>query len=358
MNKIESQDRYCRTDEELEDILRTIEIMDGVDDVGLYERVGNTIRKKHLRRRRRLLLRNVAAIAVPLLLAAVGVWLYTDNPAEDGVIVRHTGIPRLIMPDGGEVVLDDTRTGHIADEIDVMLEKEDGTLLMRRKDAAIDIADMRYYGLEVPRGAKFDIVLEDGTRVWMNADSYLRYPAVFSGGERRVFVEGEAYFDVAPDAEKPFIVETNRQVLTVLGTRFNISAYKDDGVIYTTLIEGKVSLKTVGTHAEITLVPGMQARLNLDSDQFTQHKVKVADMAAWRENVIVFEGNTLEQMMTKLARIYDIEFAFEDESIKSLLTRGTMSVKNDISQILNLIEASGEARFDIKGNRINIKSAK
>ncbi len=347
-------------DKQIVEMLGTLEAMDSVDDRALYRRVGSTIRSKQLHRRRFVLLRNAAAIILPILIAT-GIWMYSEGTfSESGntqiAIVQHSGVPKLITPDGGEVVFDAGTTGQLLDQDNVTVEQQDGSLVFHKKGTEASVAQMRYYTLEVPKGARFDLILEDGTHIWLNADSRLKYPAVFAGGERRVILEGEAYFAVAHDRQKPFIVETEGQQLKVLGTEFNVSAYRDEQMVYTTLVNGRVALTASATGHETTLQPGAQARLPIGEGMFAQRMVEVDQITAWRDGVIVFENNTLEGMMRRLARIYDIDVVFEDNISRALLTRGSMPIQKDISVILRLIEASGKVEFAISGNRINIKT--
>lgn len=184
--------------------------------------------------------------------------------------------------------------------------------------------EVMYNTLEVPRGGEYDLVLEDGTRVWLNADSRLKYPVVFPGSERRVMLEGEAYFEVARDTNRPFLVETGVQSLRVLGTAFNVCAYPDEPDIYTTLVHGSVALSTGGQGHECVLVPGEQAVCHVHNGSFTVGKVDVSQVAAWKKGLFVFENQNLEQIMLKLARWYNVTVFFRNEAAKTIEFRGNL----------------------------------
>lgn len=336
-------------DRTIEEIIRTLDDMNSVDDAALYLRVRNTIRKRS--RRKRALL--YAAIILPMVMAGGGILWYVGNSNDQNTIVRHEGIVRLVLPDGEVHTIDDGSADAPDKDKGIVFRNENGSLAF---DNIYD-DEAGICTIEVPKGAQFDFVLDDGTHVWLNADSRLSYPPRLARDERRVALCGEGYFEVARDTLRPFVVDSEGQQLMVLGTKFNLSAYAGERIIYTTLIEGSVSLREAGGHGELVLAPGIRAELDRDRGGFIQYPCNANDAAAWRNDVIVFNGHTLEQMMKKLARIYTIEYMFENESLKSLVTYGTMPVQDDIETILMLIEASGNVAFDIDGGRITIKAA-
>lgn len=299
----------------------------------------------------------ITAVLLPLMLmGGIALYLMRDMPFDaDNTIARIEDKVRLSLPDGSMIVLDpavgDIR---ISEQKDVVLVSENGSLIIERTTNAGETRETFYGNVDVPRGTRFDMVLEDGTHVWLNSDSRLRFPPVFNGSERRVYLEGEAYFEVAHNANKPFIVETRGQKLTVLGTAFNISAYRDEQVTYTTLSEGSVALRSGGS--EVVLRPGEQARLNEGEATFTTENVNLQSVIPWKNGVFIFEGKTLEQVMRQLARWYDMEYSFEGDETKSMVLRGIMPVQTEISSIFEILETSGRVKFRTENNRVTIKS--
>ncbi len=327
----------------------------GWDFDGLFARIEKRIKSQ--RRRRTLVWRVAAAVMVPLALAC-GIWLYADRGTSQqgiGTIARIEGNVRLTMPDGSEIVLDNTtENARISEREDVILTRENGSLIIESADNAPEEEAPSYGSIYVPRGTRFDMVLEDGTRVWLNSDSRLRFPAVFTGGQRRVFLEGEAFFEVAHDTERPFTVETSEQELTVLGTSFNISAYSNDAVTVTTLVEGSISLRAQEGTDDLMLRPGQQTRLNAGEKDFTT--VEVKSFTPWQDGIFVFEGNTLEQVMRQLARWYDMEYTFEDDDARGLVLRGIMPVQAQIGSIFDILETSGKVKFTAVDNKVTIRT--
>lgn len=316
----------------------------------LYARIERRI-KAGRRVPARRALRRVAAALLALAVAG-GAWLLLNRGTQNGTatIVRVDEDVRLTMPDGSEILLDRTTDNR---RIAENLTRENGSLIIGRADMRAE--DAGYGSVSVPHGTRFDMVLEDGTHVWLNAGSRLRFPASFGGGERRVELDGEAWFEVTADASRPFIVETEGQQVRVLGTSFNVSAYRDEGATCTTLVEGSVTLRSDGG-GEVTLRPGQQAILNAGDADFTTAEAK--GFTPWKDGVFVFEGNTLGQVMRQLSRWYDMEYSFADGQAGELVLRGIMPIQTDISCIFDILETSGRVRFTVADNRVTIRSVK
>ena len=195
--------------------------------------------------------------------------------------------------------------------------------------------------LTTPRGGEFRVVLEDGTEVWLNAASRLTYPEVFNGNQRCVTLEGEAYFKVAKNPEKPFIVTSGGQEVRVYGTEFNIHAYSDETDIYTTLVEGSIALRLSNDSLqgrELLLTPGRQTTFNTESSSFKIKDIDTEVVTSWRSGIFVFEDQTLKQIMRTLSRWYDFEYEFLDAQLASTVFMGSIpkySTFNDVSEIFN-----------------------
>lgn len=329
----------------------------------LYAKIEKNIKTQAKPRRPlRRIVAAAAAVLLPLMVAG-GIWLYVARNGDGSpqpVLGRVVDEVRLTLADGSEIILDrNAANARIAERGNIAMLREEGSLVVEKlADVPAPETDAGWVNLNVPKGTVFDVVLEDGTHVWLNADSRLRFPSAFPGGERRVFVKGEAYFEVAHDPKKPFIVEGGGQQLRVLGTSFNISAYRNDDATFTTLVEGSVELKAQGGGSGIVLRPGQQARLDAGAAGFTTAEVDTRELISWKEGMFVFEGNTLEQVMRQLARWYDMEYTFEDDGARGYILRGMMPVQSRVTDIFDILEASGQVRFTVENNSVKIKARK
>jgi len=212
-----------------------------------------------------------------------------------------------------------------------------------------------YNSLEIPRGGEYSLTLADGTRVWMNADSKLKYPISFVEDRRVVYLEGEAYFEVAKNASKPFIVSTLSGDITVLGTHFNVKSYSDESAIYTTLVEGSVSFKG-SAGKETILSPGEQLAFYPAKGVQELKQVNVNNYVGWKNNLFQFEELSLEDIMKTLARWYDVTVSYENEELKQLIFSGNLDKYNNIESFLKLFEVGAKIEFKVDNRHIHIKS--
>lgn len=293
--------------------------------------------------------RRIAAVAA-VAVVAVSVWFlgFRDQAGRAHTIPAGGPVATLQLYDGTTVNLADLKNDEII--------QQGARTTIRNGEVTYDDTElsdrMAFNRISVPKGGEYKVVLTDGTAVWLNSDSYLQYPLRFTGGKRRVFLEGEAYFEVAHDAGKPFIVETGGQKLTVLGTSFNISAYTDDARTLTTLVTGSVSVVNKASLEERMLVPGQQARLDGKTDLFEIAGVDVGQVLGWKNGLFVFDDQDLWQVMQKLARWYDVEVVFGNEEAKSIVFQGNLPRYNDLGTLLKTIEKISPATFEIKGNTV------
>lgn len=209
--------------------------------------------------------------------------------------------------------------------------------------------------LDVPRGNEFKIVLEDSTEVWLNSESTLRYPETFGPKERRVEVSGEAYFAVRHDAERPFIVDTREQSIKVYGTTFNVRAYDDDPIVYTTLESGTISITKRGSHSgEVILRPGHQALFSRDIEKLHLRMVDPKVITGWRHGRFVFEEQMLSGIMRDLSRWYNFEYEFAHPSLENIVFMGSIPRYADFVTAIAVIEESGGLRFKTEGRKVII----
>ena len=222
----------------------------------------------------------------------------------------------------------------------------------------INKKEIVYNTLTIPRGGQFKIKLSDGTLVWLNSESQLKYPVNFVDGESRQveLVYGEAYFEVSHSVEHKgshFKVHNNAQDIEVLGTKFNIKAYKDENHIYTTLVEGKVALQANKNHR--VLVPGEQLNLNKESQSFIITTPDIKPEISWREGLFSFKGKTLKEIMKVLERWYDMDVVFENKSLENAEFIGVVRKNQDIEEIMSLIKSITINNYEIHGKMVILK---
>tara|TARA_R110001599_G_C12225522_1_gene657665 strand:- start:879 stop:2048 length:1170 start_codon:yes stop_codon:yes gene_type:complete len=215
-----------------------------------------------------------------------------------------------------------------------------------------------YNILNIPRGGQFYLKLSDGTEVWLNSESQLKYPVAFLDGKTRKveLVYGEAYFNVSPSTEHQgakFVVANNAQELEVLGTQFNIKAYKDESNIYTTLVHGKVQINT--SMAKQILVPNQQSNVNIVNNEISVGTVDVENEISWIKGIFSFKGKPLKDIMKVISRWYDVDIIFENKDLESIKFKGTLDKNQAIEEILSIMKSNSINNYEIKDKTIIIK---
>ena len=203
--------------------------------------------------------------------------------------------------------------------------------------------EMLFNTITIPRSGEYKLVLSDGTKVWLNSASKLKYPVAFTGGQRKVFLEGEAYFEVAADTVHPFLVETSGMSVTVLGTGFNVMAYPEEMEAAVTLVHGKVGVQT--DHRQQILHPDEQYVYQTTTRRGTVRKVDVSQYVDWKDGILNFDSMPLEELTRRLGRWYDVDFFFVAEELKTLKYSGAFKKYNDIRYVLNIIEEITNVQF-------------
>ncbi|HET9279458.1 MAG TPA: FecR domain-containing protein [Flavitalea sp.] len=279
-----------------------------------------------------------------------------ENNSITGVSKRDTILPGrnkaiLILGDGSEVLLDTVTSGAIAENVDARVVKlDDGELSY---SALADInAPVSYNTLSTPRGGQYAITLVDGTRVWLNSSSSLRFPTSFRDPERTVELSGEAYFEVAENREKPFTVKVNDVAVKALGTHFNIMAYKDEATINTTLMEGSVAVSK--WKETVRLNPGQQAQISENGKIGIVKNADIEQAIAWKNGFFNFSGSDIETTMRQIARWYNIEVIYESKITEHF--NGTILRNASIERVLRMLEFTGVVSFDIQGRKIFVRS--
>lgn len=216
--------------------------------------------------------------------------------------------------------------------------------------ALADTVAMRYNTLSIPRGGEFRYELADGTRVWLNAESELRFPETFGGGERRVYVKGEVFFDVAHDEAHPFVVSTGRGDVRVLGTRFNLTDYAGTPLA-ATLVEGRIRFHTPDGR-DYDVRPSQQLTFDEAGGTVDVQTVDVSVYTAWVDHQFVFRNQSLEDILTTLSRWYDFHPVFADDSLRGIRLSGRLYRGDDIRVLLDSYERAAGIRFVIRGENI------
>ena len=250
------------------------------------------------------------------------------EPGRDGAI--------LTLENGNKLVLDSMGNGVLTTENGTQILLRDGQLLYQAGDVSADVVG--YNTMSTPKGRQFKLRLPDGSNVWLNAASSIRYPTAFVGAERRVEITGEAYFEVAHRDDQPFRVKVDQQTeVEVLGTHFNINSYNNEERISTTLLEGSVKVKSGNGNAVLT--PGQQARSGGASSIQVMTNVNLDKVMAWKNGLFDFQDATLEEVMRQLERWYDIEVSYEGK-IPKLEFYGRMGKDLDLQTVLRGLEKS------------------
>jgi transmembrane sensor len=366
--KVQSDD--SRTEELLQEEIQNSRYHADEENVDWQQMLQTVLQQKDAAEpapvRRLWIYRVAAAAAVIIILGTIAWWWLQRNnwqtnnkpvamitdvmPGKNGAI--------LTLANGRQFVLDSTGNGDLYTQAGVQIVKHDS--LIEYNAPASKSSDgtgaVSYNTLTTPKGRQFQVVLADGTRVWLNASSSIRYPAVFSAQERRVDVTGEVYFEVAKDPHKPFKVSFsskaagNRQgVVEVLGTHFNINAYDDEVAVRTTLLEGKIKTSIHNGESSI-LKPGEQAVIAAISPLTIDHSPNVDQVMAWKNGYFQFDRVDIKTVMRQISRWYDVEIVY-DGPVTNDRFGGSIPRDATLSQVLNALEQS-LVHFTIQGKKV------
>lgn len=317
--------------------------------------------QSHLKERRRVRVlhftRVAAAFVLPLLIGG-GAYFVWKNKNEVSLTVAESIHPisskaHITLADGSQVDLNNTLK---------CVVEADGTIVGYDSAQVVHAAVNHALGdatacneLNVPRGGEYMLVLPDGTQVWVNAGSKLRFPVHFQAERREVYLEGEAYFAVEKDKDRPFIVHTSRGSVKVLGTEFNVRDYAEEHQTVTTLVQGSVQFNDAKrSDKQVILHPGEQVRIDVSNPEWQVRKVNLKEYVGWKDGLYTFNNLTLEELMKTVERNYDVTVFFANEECKSLCFSGDLQKYNHVESFLRFIEAGGDVRFVVKDRVITI----
>src|SRR6185312_4085749 len=300
-----------------------------------------------------------AAAAILLLFASGGYLFLNHENSKTQVASIHNNVPVndaapggnkaiLTLANGSKIVLNNVKNGALTQQGNTKVVKlDDGKLAYQSDETTAPIA-VEYNTVSTPRGGQYQLTLADGSKVWLNAESAITFPTAFTGNERKVTIKGEAYFEVAHDASKPFQVTVNGMQVQVLGTHFNINAYDDEGEIKTTLLEGSVKVSK-GPESKL-ITPGQQAVVSSTEPKIVVQQADVDEAVAWKNGLFHFNNADLQEVMRQLSRWYDVNVMY-DGTIPKREFAGEMQRDLNLSQVLELL-VKNDVHFKIDGKKI------
>lgn len=349
------KDEYAHVKEEL---LRMRTMHVGVNRGRIWDKVQESLQQKVKRQHLFQLIRYAAILILPLSVLLL-FWLHQEkelppmNVAVVGVMDSTDMHKVYLVLEGGTKV--DLSTPHVD-----TIRQDDGQLLavdtlgkLVYNTVQEEVEELFYHKIVVPRGGEYTVELNDGTRVRLNADSELRFPVKFVGNERKVFLKGEAYFEVERDTSRPFRVDVHGDaIIEVLGTEFNVNAYPENAEIFATLVLGKVRVADLQTDSTVVLLPNQQAALS--GAGINVKEVNPEDFISWINGRFYFEKMPLEEILIKLGRWYDLQVFWANEELKSYEFTGAIWRDNTIRQTLDMIEKTTDVCFTVSGRTVTV----
>lgn len=257
----------------------------------------------------------------------------------------------LTLADGSTVLLDDAGNGVLATQGNAIVKKNaDGELAYDLNSRPATGAATVFNTINTPRGGQYKLTLPDGTKVWLNAATVLRFPTTFTGNERKVELEGEAYFEVATNKKMPFRVQSAAQTVEVLGTHFNINTYKEEHDVKTTLLEGSVKVMAAAASDQKILVPGQQSLLVPGKTGISVAEANVEEVVAWKNGLFIFNKVSLETIMHQVARWYDVEVEYRGRITDDVFV-GKLNRSENVQEVLRILELNN-VKCHIEGRKI------
>lgn len=296
--------------------------------------------------------RIIIAAAI-LIVISIGTFFYQNYIDESNTKHAITGVKNDISPggniafltlaDGRKISLTDAKNGQLAEQSGIKINKTaDGQLEYTISNSDNSSQSISYNTIETPAGGQYQINLPDGSKVWLNSASSLRYPVRFIGKERRVEISGEAYFEVAHNSRMPFKVANSSQTVEVLGTHFNIMAYPDETSTKTTLIQG--SVKIIKENKSIIISPGQQTRVK--NGNIDVVNVDVNEATAWKDGYFMFKSEDIQSIMRQISRWYNLEVDYQGNFPEKVFG-GKISRSRNVSEVLEILESTGSIHFKI-----------
>jgi transmembrane sensor len=259
----------------------------------------------------------------------------------------------LTLADGSHIILDSANNGTLSQQGTIKIIKLNDGELAYATSAGENKGEILYNTISTPKGGQYQLILSDGSRVWLNAASSLRFPTTFSGNERKVDLIGEGYFEVTKNKDKPFKVSANNTIVEVLGTHFNINAYNDEPFVKTTLLEGMVKVSTPllpGNSSPKFLLPGQQAGVSKNGEITLTENADMEEAVAWKNGLFQFKSSDIKTVLRQIARWYDVDVEYVGDV--NLHFTGQLTRNENVSKVFKELALTGEVHFKIDGKKI------
>ena len=351
--------RLFREIRETEKILKSVQAQEKIDLQKSWQRLDSSLVGRS-RKGRWLFWTVGSVIAASVALLLMFVFPFTRQVEQPETLVSQVGI----TPGGVKAILqsEDGKMIDLTSSTSSRIVTSDGLVLvndslkgLRFDQSKSENQPMKYHTLAVPVGGEYHFTLADGTRVWVNSASEVRFPNCFSGGKREIYVKGEVYLEVARDEKHPFVVHAGENEVRVLGTRFNLTAYPDEQKVITTLVEGSVEFRN--NQSSIRLKPGEQSVLDQETNNLEKQKVEVSIYTSWVSGTYEYERMPLSDITRQLSRWYDVQFVYETTEFSNHPFTGVVKRDQSLEEVLSIIEKTTNIKFKISGRTIIIKRA-
>ena len=311
-------------------------------------------------RRMKTIIRYAAILTLPIV--AAGIFLLQKNDRQTIVSISEVIKPgehkAVLITGGGErITLSDSTLSPIQEQNGMIVNVTNNKVsYILPEDSLCTQGSPIFNTLQIPRGGEYFLTLADGTEVWLNAETEIRYPVQFTGDKRVVYLDGEAYFTVAPDKNKPFTVVSTHASVSVLGTQFNFRAYPDEQDVQTTLVSGSVIMQSEKYKQQVKLVPGEQGVLEKRSANLTKQEVNTYLYTAWKDGRFAFRDARLEDLFNILARWYDLSVFYQSPEAKDIRFTGDLNKTDDFKSILKIIEQNERVIFTVNQRTVFIQA--
>ena len=311
-------------------------------------------------RRMKTIIRYAAILTLPIV--AAGIFLLQKNDRQTIVSISEVIKPGehkavLITGGGDRITLSDSTLSPIQEQNGMIENVMNNKVFYTLPEDSLCTQESPIFNtLQIPRGGEYFLTLADGTEVWLNAETEIRYPVQFTGNKRVVYLDGEAYFTVAPDKKKPFTVVSTHASVSVLGTQFNFRAYPDEQDVQTTLVSGSVIMQSEKYKQQVKLVPGEQGVLEKRSANLTKLEVNTYLYTAWKDGRFAFRDARLEDLFNILARWYDLSVFYQSPEAKDIRFTGDLNKTDDFKSILKIIEQNERVTFTVNQRTVFIQA--
>ncbi len=346
----------------LKDIIKKLKIKEPVlsktDKMEIWNKIErNTLNSTKNRISLRRIWLRVASVAAIVALLIGGYWLFSVNQKK----ITETDYTAIMTNDeqvmrSNDVILTLSDNKKIAVDSSNIVYNKDGSsnIQTEENDLKKNIDEPQFNQLSVPYGKIVSLTLSDGTKIWVNSGSKVIYPTVFREDKREIFVSGEVYLDVVKNAECPFVIKTNNIDVNVLGTKLNISAYNDDSFQSVVLVSGAVEVKSKELKGEYDILPNQMLSYNLSNKNVNIRKVDVNNYISWIKGYLLLNSETLDNVLQKLERHYNISFAYNQNTLKNVRVSGKLNLDSGIEEVLKYISITVPITYQINDKQITV----